>query len=226
MRHSVVFYSNAGLSMTNRVLTALAAATLVLAGCGDSTGSNNQIASGSLAFGYTGARSGSYSASGAIHATTTGFVKEPFAAGVKLNDSGTDFVGIVAYVPVTTSTGHEVLILFPKVAAGQSVSLSENCVSNSCPLAIVAFETDPDLEEDDSDPFFFTSGTLQVTSISGSRISGTFSGQAEDFDGTRTITVTGGTFDVPLVSQSAFPAANRAVPTPAVMRLKRAPAPR
>jgi hypothetical protein len=205
--------------MKTRLLTALAAATLALAGCKDSTGSKD-IASGSLAFSYTGARSGTYSASGAIHPTASGFTKQPFASGVKLTNGGQNFVGIISYVPVTASTGHEVIIIFPSTAAGQNVPLSDNCVTSDCPLAIVAFETDPDLQEDNSDPFFFTAGTLHVTSVSSTRITGTFSGVAEDFDGTRTITITGGSFDVPLVDQSLIPAASRAVPTPAFMRQK------
>lgn len=207
---------------TTLLTTALAAATLALAGCKDSTGSNNnEIASGSLAFSYTGVRSGSYSASGAIHPNATSFTKATFASGVKLAQGGTNYVGIIAYVPVTASTGHEVLFIFPSVAAGQNLSLSDDCVGADCPLALVAFDTDPDLEEDDSEPFFFTDGTLHVTSTSNGRVSGTFSGHAEGFDGTRVITVTGGSFDVPLLDQSQFPTANRSAPTPAFTRLRR-----
>lgn len=208
--------------MKTRLLTALAAATLAMAGCKDSTGSTkSEITSGSLAFGYTGARSGSYSASGVLHPTSTSFTKESFAAGIKLVQNGTNFVGLIAYVPVTASTGNEVIVLFPSVAAGKDVNLSDSCAGSDCPIAAIAFDTDPDLEEDDSDPFFFTTGTLHVTSSSGGRISGTFSGTAEDFDGTRTITVTGGTFDVPLLEQSQLPSASRSAPTPAFTRLQR-----
>jgi hypothetical protein len=213
--------------MKTGLLAALAAATVVLAGCKDSTGSGGDIASGSLAFGYAGARSGAFSTSGGVRAQNGGgFTKEQFATGVRFTDPGGTSMGIIGYLPVTASTGHEVVFAFPGVTAGQSLVLTDNCTSGACALGVVVFDTDPDLEEDDSDPFFFTSGTLQVTSVSGSRITGTFSGTAEDIEGTRTITVSAGTFDVPLVDQSRFPAPDRSAPRPEFQRLRRGMAPR
>ncbi|HVG46414.1 MAG TPA: hypothetical protein VM890_16840 [Longimicrobium sp.] len=207
---------------TGFLAAALAAATVAMAGCKDSTGNNNnEIASGSLAFGYTGARSGTYSASGSLEKqTATDFVKKSFATGVKLSDGAQNFVGVVAYLPVAASTGHEVIFLFPSSAAGATLNLTDTCPNASCPIGIVAFDTDPNLEEDDSDPFFFTTGTIHISSTSGGRVSGTFSGTALDFEGTRSITVTGGTFDVPLLDESDFPSANRSAPTTAFQRLR------
>jgi hypothetical protein len=199
---------------------ALAAAAVAMGGCKDSTGSD-EIASGSLAFSYTGARSGTYSVSGALEKeSASSFAKKSFAAGVKLSDGAQSFVGVVGYLPVTASTGHEVIFLFPASAAGATLTLVDECATTACPIGIVAFDTDPDLEEDDSDPFFFTTGTIHVNSVSGSRISGTFSGMAEDFDGTRTITVTGGTFDIPLLDESTFPSASRSAPTTTFQRMR------
>jgi predicted small secreted protein len=212
--------------MKTGLLTALAAATVVLAGCKDSTGSGGDIASGSLAFGYAGARSGAFSTSGGVRAQNGGgFTKEQFATAVKFTDPDGTSVAMVAYLPVTASTGHEVVFAFASATAGQSLALTDDCIT-ACALGIVVFDTDPDLEEDDSEAFFFTSGTLQVASVSGGRIRGTFSGTAEDLEGTRTITVSAGTFDVPLVDQSRFPAPDRSAPRPEFQRLRRGMAPR
>jgi hypothetical protein len=206
--------------MRGTLAAALAAATLATAACKDSTGPK-AIASGSLALTYAGARSGTISVSGALEkASASSFVKQEFAAGVKLTDGAPSFVGIVAYLPVTSTTGHEVLLLIPSAAAGTTLDLSENCSSSTCPLGFVAFDSNPDLAQDDSDPFYFTTGTLHLANLSSTRISGTFSGTAADFGGTRTITITGGAFDVPLVEESQFPFASRSAPTTAFQRLR------
>lgn len=209
--------------MKNGLLAAaLACVTVASAACKDSTGSTPQVTAGSLAFSYSGALTGSFAANGILTHRDTSFVKQPFAAGVKLvGNSGQNVVGILSYMPVSASTGHEVIFIFPFASAGQTVNLTKTCTSANCPLAGVAFNVNPDLVDDDSDPFFFTSGSLHITSTSNRRIAGTFSGTAEDSLGTRTITVTNGEFDVPYESQSAYPTADRSVWTPAFLRARK-----
>jgi len=207
---------------TGFLAAALTAATVAMAGCKDSTGNDNEIASGSLAFSYSGVRSGTFAANGALEKqSASSFVKKSFATGVKLSDGAQNFVGVVAYLPVTATTGTEALFLFPSAAAGTTLNLTDNCPGTACPIGIVAFDTDPDLPEDGSDPFFFTTGTIHITAVSSSRISGTFSGTALDFEGTRAIEVTGGTFDVPLLAESDFPSGNRSAPTTPFQQLLR-----
>ncbi|MFL5384206.1 MAG: hypothetical protein ACJ8GN_16925 [Longimicrobiaceae bacterium] len=200
---------------------ALAAVTVVAVGCKDTTGIAPPTA-GSLAFSYTGAQSGSYSASGLLtRHNDTSFVKQSFAAGLTLSNGGKAYVGLLSYAPVATATGDEVVLIFPSVGAGQTLTFTETCTATTpnCSLGLIAFDANPDLVNDGSDTFFFTAGTIQVTSVSNGRITGTFSGTAADSLGTRTITVTGGTFDVPLRSQSTYPSGNRAVPTTPFQRL-------
>jgi hypothetical protein len=50
--------------------------------------------------------------------------------------------------------------------------------------------------------YIITSGTAHITSVSGGRLRGTFSGTAESFFGgdVGEITITNGAFDVPLLS--------------------------
>ncbi|HSU12882.1 hypothetical protein [Longimicrobium sp.] len=191
------------------IAAALLAATISLAACGDSTGSS--VDPGSLSFTYTGARSGSYSATGAIVRTSdTTFAKQPFAVGAKGTLQGQTFVSILSYRPVTSSTGDMVLFDLANVTGPTVLSLDAGCVADDCPFAGIAFDTDPDASEDESDFYLFDSGTLSVTAVSGGRIRGTFSGTATEFFGDATITVTNGAFDVPLVSPSRVPSASRA----------------
>jgi hypothetical protein len=69
----------------------------------------------------------------------------------------------------------------------------------------VVFDLDPDLVQDDGrDGFSFRAGTVTITSVSGGRLRGTFSGTAQGFYDQRTITITGGSFDVPLLDQSHY----------------------
>jgi len=204
---------------TRRLTAALAAATMAAAGCKDSTGIDPPTA-GSLAFSYTGARSGSYSANGLLTRDgESSFVKQSFAAGVTLSNGGRAYVGMLAYAPVAATTGDEVVFLFPSVGPGQKLTLTETCAAVGCSLGLIAFDANPDLADDGSDTFYFTSGTIEVNTVSNGRMTGTFSGTAADSLGTRTITVTGGTFDVPVRNESAYPSGSRAAPTAAFQRL-------
>lgn len=204
---------------TGWMAAALAAVMVAAAACKDTTGIAAPTA-GSLAFSYTGAVSGSYSASGLLtRHSDTSFVKKSFASALAVTNNGRPYVGMLSYAPTTGSAGNEVIFLFPSVAAGQTLTFTETCTSSTCSLGLIAFHSNPDLADDGSDPFYFTTGTIQVNTVSNGRIAGTFSGTAVDSLGTRTITVTGGTFDVPLRGQSAYPVGNRTVPTAAFQRL-------
>jgi hypothetical protein len=186
----------------------LAAATLALAACGDGTGSG--VEPGSLSFTYTGARSGSYSATGTIRRTSdTTFARQPFAVAAKASFQGASFVSLLSYQPVTDQTGHLVLFDLAGVTGPATFSLAP-CDTPDCPFAAIAFDTDPNAGEDDSDLYVFDSGTLAVTSVSGGHLRGTFNGTATLLLGDATITVANGTFDVPLVSPSQLPSASRA----------------
>jgi hypothetical protein len=182
---------------TKLLNTALAGAVALLAACSDTTGGSGP-GPGSLSFNYGGDRVGSYSASGTYRPRGSSFDKVPFAVGVR--SSGSD-LAVLSYQPVTSTTGNMVLLAVPGVTGNGSYSLaSDNCGSNDCPLALLVFDTNPDLEEDDSQVFAFSSGTLTVTSISGGRMTGTFSGTAETLFADSVITITNGSFDLPVRS--------------------------
>lgn len=202
---------------TGCLAVALAVAALTLSGCGDSTGSG--VKTGSLSFSYSGARSGSYNASGEYRPTATSFARQPFAVGSKGVQNGVAFISVLSYQPVTTTTGHVVIMLLPTVTAPATLSLDASCDTDQCPLAGVVFDTDPDVAEDESNLYVFDSGTLQVTSVSSGRITGTFSGTATEILSDSSITVTNGAFDVPLVSQRVL--GNRMVSVPQLRAARR-----
>jgi hypothetical protein len=199
--------------MRSRIIAAATlAAAAALAGCKDSTG-NDGPGSGSVSFTYTGARSGSYSASGEFERVgTSSFVKKSFAAGVTLADPSGQYIGVLGYVPVTATTGNQAVLVLPTVTGGETLTLDPTCESTTfCPLGLITFDLNPDAQVDDSEGFLFSDGTVHVTSVANGRIKGTFSGTAVDITGTKTLTVTSGAFDVPLLQQSQFLASRRAL---------------
>lgn len=188
--------------MKRRIVGMALAAAAALAGCNGDATSFTPIDPGSLAFSYEGARTGTYAANGSFTANNGNTVQAlPFAAGVKLNDpvAGRIF-GIIAYLPVTSTTGHQVTFLLPETAAGKTLSLTETCPTPVfCPGGLLAYDYNLAVPSQEPDTFVFTSGTLTITSLAGGRMTGTFSGVAADSAGIRVVNVTGGTFDVPLV---------------------------
>jgi hypothetical protein len=184
----------------------LAGALALLAACNDTTG-NGGTDTGSLSFTYSGARAGTYSASGRFQARSTSFAKQPFAIGARSSEAGVSEVAVLSYLPVTTSTGHMLLLGLPGNSGTGSYSFDDSGCSGEdldCAFALLLFDTNPDLEEDDSQVFAFTTGTVNVTSNTSGHLRGTFSGTAETFFGDSVITVTNGSFDVPVLSGSAL----------------------
>ena len=191
--------------MKRRAILAVLAAAAALAACKDSTG-HDGVGSGSVSFTYTGARSGSYSASGEFERLgTSSFVKKSFATGVNVNDASGPVIGILGYVPVTATTGHQVVLVLPPVTGGETLEIDPTCETVTfCPLGLVSFDINPDTQFDDSEGYLFTGGTVHVTSATTDRVAGTFSGTAVDVTGTKTLTVTNGSFDVPILHESQF----------------------
>ncbi|HEX8906038.1 MAG TPA: hypothetical protein VF771_14415 [Longimicrobiaceae bacterium] len=209
------------MKQTIRLAAALAAAAITLAACGDSTG-NSEASPGSLSFSYTGARSGSYSATGAFRQTSDStFAKQPFAVGARGAESGFTYISLLSYQPVTAEEGDMALFILPNVTSPATFPLSASCETADCPFAALIFDTNPDASEDDSDLYLLESGSVNVTSVSSRRMRGTFSGTATELFGDASITVTNGSFDVPLVSQGFFGAADRAVAMPKLRASRR-----
>ena len=189
---------------TYRTLT-LAAALAALAACSDSTGpSGNE---GQLQFGYSGARNGSYSATGELvpSGSSAGFVKQSFAAAGSTTFSGDPVIILASYAPVTSQVGDQIELILPGRTG--TFAFVEGCDANDCAEGFLGFSFDPDLGYDaNGDYFTLVSGTVTITSVSGGRVRGTFSGTAvSDASGSaRTLNVSGGSFDAPLGNGVGF----------------------
>lgn len=201
---------------------ALTGAITLLAACNDSTGSASADR-GSLAFSYSGSMNGSYSTAGKFQRTGgASFAKQPFAVALRSTQGGQAAVQLLAYEPTSSTKGHLMLVAFPGVTGTGTFTFDdESCnEDDSCPFAIVAFDTNPDVEMDDSQAFIFSAGTLTVTSAADGHLRGTFSGTAESLGGDEVLTISGGTFDVPVVDQGS-PVQVRAA-QPAILASRRA----
>lgn len=178
------------------VVTALG----LLAGCGgnETTGPGG-IVTGSFSFSFAGGISGTYTASGSFPTGSSQLPTTQWAAGeVSSADGGT---WVAAAVPVNSTTYNYALLFAPRTTAGSS-TIDANCTS-ACAFMEFLFNAN-------ISTFLpvqgcsLTSGTIAFTTLSSTRAVGTFSGAGEcvaTAGGTVTaFTVTGGTFDVPLVT--------------------------
>ena len=189
--------------MKLRAFVALSA--IALAGCGDST----EPDASTLSFSYTGA--------GAANATTfsaTGEIPANFAvaptpgssawaaAGV---DPSSNYSAVLAIKPLTSTSWHLFGIGVTRKTVGTSpIDAICDDESTNC-TGVFMFLGNPD--GDDFQYFCaLTSGTVTITTITESRMAGTFSGTGyceQDFVETP-LTITNGQFNVAISSQFEF----------------------
>jgi hypothetical protein len=102
--------------------------------------------------------------------------------------------------------------LFSAATAG-SYTANESCDPGQNLCAFIEFGIDlPNDDDDGEDWFVMNSGEVKLTSVAGERLKGTFSGTAEREDGTATITITNGKFDVPIVDPDLLPGLKNLLP--------------
>lgn len=177
----------------------LATAFAGLASCSDSN-SPNGAASGTVAFTFTGGGGGSYNVTGAIPVNQASLYTTAWAAGERIDASGS--VEVLSIRPQTSSTFDEVFISIPRTTTGSSTI---NCSAGAC--AEVLFLMGSNVSGSQFQ-FLCTleAGSVTIASITSSRVSGSFGGTGTCDNGTalQAFTVTGGSFDVPLVSSGSF----------------------
>jgi hypothetical protein len=167
--------------------------------CSDSSGPNIH---GSLAFTYTGAGGGSFSASGDAPPTNAPAPTETsFAVGyVQANESY--FAGST---PRSGSLVDLAILRLERTTPG-SESIDPACdIDGSTSCTGMHFYLNFNGNGDTGDFFCgLTSGTIVLTEVSSSRAKGTFSGSGSCFDGTgggpSAFSVSNGAFDVALVA--------------------------
>lgn len=191
-------------SLLHKVSMQLRRAALILASipllvsCSSDKGTGPGDLEGLLEFLFSGMTSGSFSAQGSLTSTTNPSTTASWAAGYRDEQEGA--LVVEAVKPQSGGTYDLVAITIPRLTTGSS-TIDINCTT-SCAAVIVLFR-----QNDSTQDFQFLcgleSGTLTISSISSTRAAGTFSGSGTCFDASFTqgsFSVTGGTFDVVLVS--------------------------
>lgn len=180
------------------------AALAVVVSCGDSTSPDLTI-SGSASFSFTGGGGGTFSATGGIstadiNSSTAPYAKN-FAAGFTNNtDNSTN---VVANVPTTAGLSNLLVVTYKGQTAGTG-TINSTCNSTSTiSCNDVFFEIGQNAGGSSySYICFTTSGTVTITSISSTTITGSFSGSGTCISSggvSTAFTVTNGTFSVPLL---------------------------
>ena len=191
-----------------RVIGRASVLLAALAGCGGSDGPTEPVSDiNSISFTYSGAISGSFG------------VSAPAEPGpdraTALRLSGPPRMLAIAGFKMHTATRAAVIQLFlPDVSAPRSFSLRDDACLDfyaACPLAAFApdMQGQPSLSPDAEleEFYFFSSGTVVITSVSATRVAGTFEGTAETLtlgEPSKTITISNGKFDMAIASLEGF----------------------
>ncbi len=176
--------------------TLLAASLVGLVGCSDSSTGSSGL-SGTLSFSYSGDLSGSFSATGSLPLSGQNTV----AWAVGGRDAAEEWVAAQASQPQSGGTYNYVIVIIPRITVGTS-NIDANCSAATC--AAVLFELGVnDGAGTSQQTCFLDAGTVAITSISGRRAQGTFSGTGtciSSVNANSNVNITGGTFDVALLT--------------------------
>ena len=211
-------------------ITLAATAAALLGACGDDPAAPERFdPRGSLGFSYTGTRTGTYEAAGELTLALGLF--EPFLPGggsaptlpqlggvgaAAIRQNGQTIV--MAYRPTVAPKGDLFVLVAGQVTGAGELSINPLGCSDATPGACRTGVLFPDLDptallDVDGAPtdllesvYVLTTGTIAVTAVSDLRVRGTFSGLAiRASSGTGlpfgAITITNGTFDVPVRAQ-------------------------
>lgn len=181
----------------------VAAASLVLAACGDDPTGTNAAVSGSVSFSYTGGGGGSYSASGAISSVASQQTIHTTTWATGFRDNPTTSINVAANVPQSGSLANYFFITVGRQTVGSS-TIDVNCSTDNPACTDVVLVVGSN-QAGTSFQFFcqLESGTVTITSISNDNVQGTFSGSGTCFTPAAVesaFTVTSGSFNVPLVA--------------------------
>ncbi|HET6764882.1 MAG TPA: hypothetical protein VFH27_14455 [Longimicrobiaceae bacterium] len=217
-----------------RTLHRLAAVTtalvLGLSACKDSTGNNNggdgglTDTSGSVSFQYAGFTAGSFATSGT--APTAVGNHPQFAAAQRDTAQGQAYIVLLGFQQRATGRTDLIDLEMAEPAGPATLSLADTCGTDTsiagCAFAFVGLNWDLSTSSSlpDEQSYGVDAGSVQITSVSSTRIRGTFSAHALDESG-HAITISAGSFDVPFVHGNAFFNRSPAVSGPSLLRLHR-----
>jgi hypothetical protein len=178
--------------------TVISLAIAALVACSDSTAPNPLL--GQLLFAYSGGIAGNFNASFApLSAGQNEFVS--YVAGQ--HDASDGMVYALASVSTGTNERNFAIVAISRTTPGDA-TINANCTGQFCAGFLAIFG-----QNSSSGNFTqlceLTAGTVTITSLTATRVKGTFSGTGNCSGPTGTITsftVTGGSFDAALVSDT------------------------
>jgi hypothetical protein len=179
----------------NRLVSAVAVCLFAL-GCSDSTGPGGLT--GTVTFNYTGGGGGTFNVSGRMPTIAADAGDDDWAAGFR--DNPNSQISIAGARARTAGRYDLAFIGIGRLAVGTE-NVDANCEPDLevCTGLVLLIDIS---EADDSFAFICALGTgsIAITEITSTRVRGSFSGTGACANGSVTsFTVTGGTFDVPLV---------------------------
>lgn len=188
------------MSIVSRYPALLAIAALALSACAESPAGSGDPSAGEVRFTYTSANS---SLSGTFHAEgappPAGGVGQEWAAGTTLED--VDQLVAFGIVPLGGEKYDQVAVRFPDAGVG-SYSASASCEGEQC--AGVLFSMGNSTGAIPSWVCTSVTGKVDVASVAGGRVRGTFSGSVRCYSPAvpgqePVLEITGGAFDVAVV---------------------------
>lgn len=175
----------------------LAASLALLAGCGSDKVTTVTGLNGAVSFTYSGAVSGTYSATGAL--PSGNFETTTWSAGVISQGA----VFVESATPASSSSHNFVFIAIPRTTTGSS-PIDPECSDNVCGEMFFELGAPNSGSANPTQTCILDAGTITITEITSSRVKGTFTGTAGTcLSSNQTLgsfTVTNGSFDVALVS--------------------------
>jgi hypothetical protein len=195
--------------MRSRFLAAFCA--VLLAACGDGTGTEPLDPVGTVRFDYRGAITGSYEASGELPIENGALTQPATGASVIRRDS---VLAVVAFRQNGGTKGDGFSLLLGALTKTGSYSIDAlgcQTAPGSCRVGVFARDLDvaklttsPDTAGLTSNAYVLALGTVNVTRLTDVRVRGTFSGvavRASDPNPLNPVTITNGEFDVPIPPQ-------------------------
>ena len=183
----------------------LAAATLALfVGCKDSTAPANP--EGSFSFTYSGGISGDFDVTGAMPSTPGAQETSSWAAGEVVAGGTNAGIYVVAMTPRTSTTHDFVVLIANRTNAGAATIDFDNCTAAVCSTVDFVFGIANGNGTGFLQICYLQTGTITITEVTETHLRGTFSGAGTCTAPSQTetsLTVTNGTFDVPIVPGSS-----------------------
>lgn len=182
--------------LTRRLL--LAASLAVFAGCKSDSNAPTGL-NGNVTFTFSGAASGTYNATGTLP-TGGNVTTSTWSAGFVSTSEGAVFVE--SATPGSASTHNFFFLSIARTTAG-SAGVDPNCSANVCTDLFFELGAPNSGTAEATQTCVLESGTVVITEITATRVKGTFSGTGTCVSSAGAIddiNVTGGSFDVALVS--------------------------